>query len=483
MHQFISRSLLHSQLLIFIAIFSLSACTQDEPLYDDSEQAVAESSAQTDNSSMAETNVESSDTMSPAKVKIEKINDVYRMTVNGQPFHIKGAGLDYRAGKDFAGLKAAGANAFRTWGTETLDIELAQAKEHGLMMAVGLDVDKELHGFDYNDEEAVAKQFEKVKATVQKYKNHPNVLAWVVANEPNLLVLDNGTLGIVNPKVYEAISEIIDYIHAEDPNHPVTYTFAGVIPDHIKTAMQYTPQVDFVSVQVYGDLRAVNDMYANLDIDKPFTVTEYGPLGHWETPFTAWGREIEEPSSVKAAGMAERIQKGLAVNPTGKNIGGFAFLWGQKQERTPTWYGMYHKDGSQTERIDEMTKYWTGKYPENRAPQVKAIRIDNQLPVENIYLAPNANAVATLDLVETDGDDLECKWTMLSEVVERSDGGAFEKEPGNVDFAINAEASDCAKGVLSFVTPEKEGDYRLFAYVYDGKGKVGYANAPFFIKP
>lgn len=434
-----------------------------------------------------EPNLENSEVMQTTEtasvVKVVKTNGVYQLTVNGKPFDVKGVGLNYSEGNDFAALKAAGANSFRTWGSDAAAEELAAAKEHGLMVAIGFDLQKELHDFDYNNEQAVAEQFEAFKKVIDQYKDHPNVLAWIVGNEPNLLFDEAGALAMVNPKVYAAISDMIDYAHKVDPNHPVTYTFAGVVPEHIQTAMKYTPQVDIISVQVYGDVANVQETYSALNIDKPFFVTEYGPLGHWETAATEWGREIEEPSSVKAAAMVERIKTGLSVNTSGKSIGSFAFFWGQKQERTPTWYGMFLKDGSQTERIDEMTRYWTGAYPSNRSPQVHEIRINGLLPEKNIYLTPGQQAVAQVKFEELDGDAVTCKWTMRSEVIERSDGGAFEQEPGLVSFESNEQESDCDQGKLSFTAPEKSGDYRVFFYVYDGKGKAGYVNAPFMIKP
>jgi hypothetical protein len=457
-------SYLDKLFLSVLSIFILSACTTNDVQTD--------MSTQTDNATAQKA----------AVVKIVKNQGVYEWTVNGEPFTVKGVGLSYDSGREYAALKSAGGNAFRTWTTNYADMVMEEARKHGLMVAMGLEVDKELHGFDYNDEAAVAKQFADAKKMIQKYKNHPNLLAWVVANEPNLLFNPDGSLATVNPKVYESISDIIDYIHAEDPNHPVTYTFAGANPTHIKTAMQYTPQVDFISVQVYGGLGDVHEEYQLSNIDKPFMVTEFGPKGHWETPSTEWNREIEEPSTIKAAGMIERMQESLGNNKSGLNIGGFAFLWGQKQERTPTWYGMYHKDGSQMERIDELTKFWTGDYPDNRAPQVTEITINQLNPQENIYLAPNSAAIANIKLHEPDGDEITCKWVILKEVDERSDGGAYEKEPADIPFKRDASQSNCEQGQLAFTTPAKDGDYRLFAYVYDGKGKVGYANAPFFIK-
>jgi hypothetical protein len=111
-------------------------------------------------------------------------------------------------------------------------------------------------------------------------------------------------------------------------------------------------------------------------------------------PQTAWGREIEEPSALKATGLYERIQQGIVNDPTGLCLGGYAFLWGQKQERTPTWYGMFLKTGEATAVVDELTRYWSGQYPENRAPMVDDIRLNDKKAVENVYVKPGERCVA-----------------------------------------------------------------------------------------
>ena len=213
-------------------------------------------------------------------------------------------------------------------------------------------------------------QIAHLKREVDKYKDHPNILCWVVGNELNLLFNEAGGLKLVNPKTYIALNEVVEYIHKVDPNRPVTTTFAGGEKSHIDLALEHCPNLDFISFQVYGGLVDMPKIVTASGIDKPFMVTEFGPMGHWEMPSTKWGREIEEPSASKAKGYYTRMQKGLANDQSGKNIGHFAFLWGQKQERTPTWYGMFHKSGEATATIDELTKYWTGAYPKNRAPQV-----------------------------------------------------------------------------------------------------------------
>ena len=418
----------------------------------------------------------------PSIVEIKSNETTAQFYVNGAPYPIRGVGMDYNEGERLAALQAAGGNTFRTWSVQNLDAELELAVKHDLMIAVGINVQKELEGFDYNDEVAVKEQFEWVKGVVQKYKNHPNILCWVIANEANLLINEEGGLDLVNPNVYAALSDIIDYIHQVDPNHPVTYTFAGVIDEHIKIAMQYTPQIDFISYQVYGGLAAVPDQHKALNLSMPFMVTEFGPQGHWEQPSTEWGREIEEPSAPKARGMGERMYHAFVKNRSPDYLGAFAFLWGQKQERTPTWYGMLDKEGRQDARVDELIKFWTGKYPENRAPLTESIYINKKQATDNVYLQPREKAKARVRVTDPDGDQLTTVWRIMKEVDVRSHGGLFEKEPKTLNFKPIKQKENRKGSEITFVVPEDEGDYRLFAYSYDKGNKVGTANIPFYVK-
>ena len=411
-------------------------------------------------------------------VKVKKVEGISSFYVNGEKFDLRGVGFNWEYGHDFEGLKNMGTNAIRTWTTKYADSILPLAAKHQIKVAMGISIGKELWGFDYSDSVAVSKQFEKVKKQVLKYKDHSNLLCWVVGNELNLLFNEDGSLKPVNPKVYDGLAQIVDYIHEVDPNHPVTSTFAGVINDHLQVALERCPQLDIVSVQVYAGLSSVEQAMKDTGIKKPYMVTEFGPRGFWEMPKTPWGREIEEPSGPKADGIIERIEKGLTDNKSGNCLGGFAFVWGQKQERTPTWYGMHHKDGSQTEIIDRLTNLWTGKYPENRAPRVDGLLLDGKKSTDNIYVKPNQEYSAKVFASDPNNDPLTYTWVISKEVIVRSQGGEKELEP--VERNVNViNASD---GNFTFIAPEDEGDYRILVYVYDGKGKAGNANIPFYVK-
>ena len=180
----------------------------------------------------------------------------------------------------------------------------------------------------------------------------------------------------------------------------------------------------------------------------------------------------------KADGIIHRLTKGLVNNNSGKCLGGFAFVWGHKHERTPTWYGMLHEDGKQTEYVDELTKLWTGNYPKNRAPRVDSLLLDNKKATDNIYLKPNTEYTAKVFASDPDGDLLNFEWEIASEVDKRSLGGEKEEKPLRTPVEIVKNKN----GELIFLTPKDVGEYRILAYVYDGKDKAGNANIPFFVK-
>ena len=68
-------------------------------------------------------------------------------------------------------------------------------------------------------------------------------------------------------------------------------------------------------------------------------VTEWGTIGWWEVGKTDWGTPVEIHSSDKAEIFRRGYQEILAPL-RGQVLGSYAFYWGQKQERTPTWFGM-----------------------------------------------------------------------------------------------------------------------------------------------
>lgn len=418
-----------------------------------------------------------------SRVSIQRTADNWTLQFNGQPFVVHGAGMGYADEAGIASLARAGGNAFRTWGTEHLDVQLAAAERHGLKVLVGLDMQKQLQGFDYQDSDAVARQLAMLQSSVDRYKSHPALLGWIIANEPNLMIGPDGGAVPPDPAVYEAMGDVLDYIHEHDPDHPATVAFAytGALAEDVELALQAMPELDFLSFQAYGALSVLAPFVQELDVDLPYMVTEFGPLGHWEMPATSWGREIEEPSGAKAAGLVERMQLAGLDDPQGQLLGGFAFLWGHKQERTPTWYGLFTADGGRTAAVDELTRLWTGAYPQQRAPSAWNLTLNEQPSGASVSLAPGVTAKARLHVSDPDGESLVVHWQVMQEVQERSHGGHFEAQPETVETVFSEHDSKDDQHEVTLLAPTQPGHYRLYARAEDGQGGVATANFPFLV--
>jgi len=140
----------------------------------------------------------------------------WQLLRNGNPYYIIGAGGETHLNE----LVEIGGNSIRTWGSENAQTVLDEAHKLGLTVLLGLWVQHERHGFDYNDTLAVAKQLASFKVTIDQFKNHPALLMWGIGNEVNL--------SYTNPKVWNAIQDIAKYAHQSDPNHPTTTVTAGL---------------------------------------------------------------------------------------------------------------------------------------------------------------------------------------------------------------------------------------------------------------
>jgi hypothetical protein len=73
-----------------------------------------------------------------------------------------------------------------------------------------------------------------------------------------------------------------------------------------------------------------------------------------------------------------RARNDVLARFDGQLIGSYAFLWGQKQERTPTWFGLLTEAGEETETVDVMHYIWTGSWPEIRTPRVVSFQLDGK---------------------------------------------------------------------------------------------------------
>ena len=407
-----------------------------------------------------------SDKNKAVKVELKFEDGIYQLYRAGKPYYIKGAGIEFG---DIANLASHGANSMRTWRTDSAQKELDLAYENGLTVMMGLDVGRERHGFDYNDTAMVRQQFEFIKGEVLKYKDHPALLAWGIGNELNLWYK--------NKKVWDAVNDIAKMIHEIDGNHPATTMLSGIGKDEIDYIKENCPDIDFICIQMYGDVINLEKRIKDAGWDGAYAVTEWGATGHWEVPRTEWDIPIEQTSSEKADVILERWEKAIYSNKT-HCLGSYVFFWAQKQERTPTWYGFFLETGEETEPIDVMHYLWIGKWPGNRVPRIDSVKLDNKTRYDNIHLIAGEDYLLNIYAHDYDNDPLNLRIEIMPDMPEYYRGGGdHEQRPPTIIETEHGEYNPA----VSINAPAKEGPYRVFIYVTDGQNNAGTANIPFYV--
>ena len=106
--------------------------------------------------------------------------------------------------------------------------------------------------------------------------------------------------------------------------------------------------------------------------------------------------QVPSASDARRASAARRASSPDAKTPPpypAQVIGSYVFLWGQKQERTHTWFGLLMDTGETTESVDVMQFLWTGDWPVNRSPRVRSISLDGNNNKAGATLEPGQHWV------------------------------------------------------------------------------------------
>jgi len=402
----------------------------------------------------------------PIKVEIRETNGKWQLYRGGEPYYINGVG-----GSTYLDRAVAyGANSVRACSAADAAKILDEAQEKGLTVLFGLWVGQERQGFDYDDAKSVAAQLEQFREVVKMYKDHPAVLMWGIGNEADLFYKDF--------KVWNAINDIAKMIHEVDPNHPTMTVTAGLDVAEVQLIKERAPEIDIYGINTYAALIGIDKEIRAYGWEGPYIITEWGPNGHWEVPKTAWGVPVEQSSSEKAAYYQERYEQGIAADPD-KCLGSYVFLWGQKQETTSTWYGVFLEDGTETEVVDVLEYEWTGKWPANRSPHIASLKINDGAALDNVYVKPGQTCTVVAAVTDPDGDELKYAWELVPESTDIRSGGDAESRPEAIDIVVKPGA---VPGTITFRAPNKVGPYRMFVYSYDGHGNAAAANIPFYIQ-
>jgi Glycosyl hydrolases family 2, TIM barrel domain len=258
--------------------------------------------------------------------------DGARIFVDGAVFHIRGvnwnpvpkgqthpAGLAYAelADIDIPLMKAAGINAVRTY--ERLEDRAVLDK----LQAAGIYVFSTVLGW-WQDEPGV------VVERVNRVKDHPAILGWVLGNEWNYNHL-YGEGNLTEEQTRDMLNEAAALIKSLDDTHLVTTIWGGTPPKSIVDAM---PDIDVWGLNVYSGISFGNTFTEFAAVSsKPMYFGEYG-ADAWDTSQGAYA-PAAQAAAVKQ--LTQEIFQHLVTEPSGVTSGGFVFEWADE------WW----KDGDQ----------------------------------------------------------------------------------------------------------------------------------------
>ena len=401
---------------------------------------------------------------------ITEKNGKFELLIDGVPTYINGVGGTNRL--DIAADN--GANAFRTWGgsVESVNKQLELARQYNMyvMQGIGLSQDSARY-FDESYKENLRAQ---VKELAEAFKDDPNILVWGIGNE-----VDLGNANI--PEAWIFINELAEIIKSIDKRHLVSSVIS-----HDKKALdligEYAPALEVLGINSYGAIGGVEKMVKESKYNGAYFITEWGPTGFWETSKTSWGAPIEQTSEEKRIVYEERYNNN--IGGVDACLGSFVFLWGQKEERTPTWFSMFVESsveglplkGEKTPQVEAMQRVWTKKELTQTAPVIKQFTIEGKNAVESVILPKSKAFTATVDVTDKEGDKLTYVWEILHEATILGFGGSREPRPDRLGEVISTNTNTCT------FTINDAGKFRVYIYVLDNTGFVSTANIPVLIE-
>jgi len=405
-------------------------------------------------------------------VKIVERNGNFELYIDGVKTYIKGVG-----GTNLIDLAAQnGANAFRTWSgnIESIkkDVKIAAASNMYIMQGVWLTKNRK----SYLNDEYKNKMRAEIRLLAETFKNDKNILIWGLGNE-----IDHDEQANT-AAAWKFVDELAQIIKSVDKRHLVS-----TIITHNQRALDsiatYTKNLDLVGINSYGTIGELEDLVNKSKYKGAYMVTEWGPTGWWVNTKTSWKAPIEQTSEEKRQVYESRYNNYILASK--RCLGSFVFLWGQKQERTPTWFSMFVENkveglplkGEKTPMVEAMERVWKETEIKQTAPVVEKMTINGKTAIESATVKAGQPFEGNIIVKDREGDKLTFHWEILKEATVLGSGGSFEPRPDRVGKVTTTQINICKTQVA------EPGNYRLFVYVLDNTGFVSTANVPFQITP
>jgi exo-beta-1,3-glucanase (GH17 family) len=398
-------------------------------------------------------------------VKVAGTQGSWQLTVDGQPYVVKGAawGPDISSSTVntyMADVQSLGVNTIRTWGTasstQTL-LDAAAAKGVRVVMGFWL----QQHIAYSTDQPYKDRAIREIKRWVSTYKDHPGVLMWDVGNEVILFLQDHytGAQLEANRVAYaQFINQLAAEIHAVDPNHPVTSTDAWTGAWNYYKA--YSPNLDLLAVNAYGAVCSVKNDWIAGGHTKPYIVTEWGPKGEWEVPNDANGVPTE-PSDLEKRD-AYPAAWGCITGHTGVGLGGTLFIYGDKEDFGGIWFNIKHPNARRLAYYSVKQMYTGQPVTENTPPQIQSITLSRTASIK-----VGTTFTVTTGVVDPNGDPITYALKLSPKYV---NGGTS---------LSNATYTQTSPGTFTVTAPGTAGVWKLYVYASDGRGNIGIDSRSF----
>jgi beta-galactosidase/beta-glucuronidase len=289
------------------------------------------------------------DAVPAVRAEVRGANYDYHYLVDGQPTVIRGMGYnpqyagrgtDERSAlhrRDFAAMAASGVNTVWGWNPVEFDgLTLDMAHEYGLGVALPYDFDWRL---DFTDPSVRTAVRTDVLDWVARYRAHPALRMWAIGNEtfhklvpPAWCIVPPTAEQVTRAQALAGFYvELIDAVHALDPNHPIIYrasedSYISWLAEALRAG---GPRPWFVyGVNVYTPrLAEVLREWPNQGLDTALLVSEFGP-----------GPEA------RPAGYREYWQ--VIRSHARSVIGGVVYVWfAEGPEEIDRVYGLVNPDG------------------------------------------------------------------------------------------------------------------------------------------
>jgi hypothetical protein len=399
-------------------------------------------------------------------VKVTGSQGAWQLTVDGQPYQIKGLTWGPSAAdaeKYMPDLRSMGVNTIRTWGTDATSKPLLDsAAAHGIKVVAGFWLQPgggpgSGGCVNYVTDTAYKNQMlDEFPKWVQTYKDNPGVLMWDVGNE-SVLGLQNCYSGDELERQRDAyttlVNDITKKIHAVDPNHPVTSTDAwvGAWPYYKKNA----PDLDLYAVNSYNAVCDIKSAWEQGGYTKPYIVTETGPAGEWEVPDDANGVPLEPSDQAKADGYTRAW--GCINGHKGVALGATMFHYGIEYDFGGIWFNLLPAGQKRLSYYAVKKAYGGDTTHDNTPPVISDLSVEG----DAAKVQAGRDLVVSVKATDPDGDPFS---------YEILDNSMYIDQSKNL---VTLPFTDLGSGRLRVTAPDRPGVWKIYVKATDGRGNVG----------